>query len=147
MTNGEKKFTVKVQEDDNGNLILPIPDEILEEMNWKEGDVLKWQDNQNETYSLIKKDESEKELVLVETISTFRIRYVVEVPKGKSEWALDTVILGEAKEFSQKHIEESIFSHRVISEKEYLEIFDEDLDYLKSMTEYEKKKFITKDEE
>jgi hypothetical protein len=29
-------------EQDGDDLILPIPDEVLEELNWKEGDVLIW---------------------------------------------------------------------------------------------------------
>jgi len=75
--------------------------------------------------------EKKKEWVLVETISTFRNRYVVEVPPGKLEWACDTVVMNEAKEFSQKYLDETIVSHRVLSgEAEYLQMFDEDNDYL-----------------
>lgn len=83
-----------------------------------------------------------KELVLVECVSTFRMRYVVEVPAGKKEWALDTVALNEAEEFSQEHIGEQIVSHRVISNDEYLRIFNEDNDYLSKWTDEEKRKFI-----
>lgn len=60
------------------------------------------------------------------------MRYMVEVPKGKKEWALDTVTCDEAREFSQEHLGETIASHRVVSEAEALEIFDQDNDYLKS---------------
>ena len=61
-----------------------------------------------------------KELVLVETVSTFRIRYVVEVPKGEKDWALDTVVMKDAKEFSQSYLDEIIVSHRVVSKEEAL---------------------------
>lgn len=81
------------------------------------------------------------ELVLVETVSMFRHRYVVEVPKDKSEWALDTVVMNEAKEFSQKWLDETIVSHRIISEKDALNICDQDNDYTKSW-EVEKKKEV-----
>lgn len=64
----------------------------------------------------------ETELVLVECISQFRMRYMVEVPKGKSDYALDTVVLGQATEFSQKHLDEVIVSHRVVTEQEALDI-------------------------
>jgi len=74
----------------------------------------------------------ETEWVLVECMSTFKIKYMVEVPKGKSEWALDTVVMQEAKEFSQEHIDESIFSHRIVSKKEALAMCDIDNDYTKS---------------
>ena len=43
---------------------------------------------------------SETELVLVETVFQHRMRYVVEVPQGKKDWALDTVVCQEAQEFS-----------------------------------------------
>lgn len=72
----------------------------------------------------------EKEWVLVETVSMFRMRYMVEVPKGKSEYALDTVTCQEAVEFSQKHLDEVIVSHRTVTEEEALAVFDIDNNYL-----------------
>jgi len=69
------------------------------------------------------------ELVMVETIQQFRQRYVVEVPVGKKDWALDTVVSEQAKEFSQLNIGETIVSHRVISEEEAFELCDEDNKY------------------
>ena len=92
----------------------------------------------------------ETQLVLVETISQFRIRYVVEVPVGvddygkdKKLWALDTVTCEEAKEFSQESLGELIVSHRVIDEKEALEIWDNDNDYLKDWEPEHKLEYIT----
>jgi hypothetical protein len=82
--------------------------------------------------------------VLVDTVSQFRQRYVVEVPKGKSEYALDSVTMEDVKEFSQKHLGETIVSHRVISEKDALDLFDEDNDYLKSWNEEKKLSYINK---
>lgn len=81
---------------------------------------------------------SENELVLVECVSTFRMRYLVEVPKGKSEWALDTVTMNEAKEFSQEHIGEQIISHRVVTKDEAIAISDIDNHYCKAWTEEQK---------
>jgi hypothetical protein len=74
------------------------------------------------------------EWVLVETVDMFRMRYVVQVPKGKKDYALDSVTLHEAKEFSQKHLDETITSHRVISEKEALALAVEDNQYGSSWT-------------
>jgi len=79
-----------------------------------------------------------KEWVLVETVSQFRMRYMIEVPKDKKEWALDTVVMNEAKEFSQVHLGETIVSHRVVSKKEALAICDEDNNYCKSWTKDKK---------
>jgi len=39
----EKSWTVVLEEDKETNeLILPFPEDLLTEMNWKEGDVLDW---------------------------------------------------------------------------------------------------------
>jgi hypothetical protein len=85
------------------------------------------------------------QLVLVETVSMFRMRYVVEVPVGtddynndKSLWALDTVTMNEAQEFSQEHLDETIVSHRVVSKKEALALCDIDNDYTKSWSKDKK---------
>ena len=83
--------------------------------------------------------------VLVETISTFSERYMVEVPTGiddygkdKVEWALDTVTMEEAKEFSQEHIGELIVSHRIVTKDEALSLCDKDNAYTMSWSEEQK---------
>ena len=99
---------------------------------------------------LLRKKEisQEKEWVLVECISTFRERYMVEVPKGKADWALDTVTMNEAKEFSQKHLGETIVSHRVISEEDALKLCDTENDYAKNWNkEMKMNAFFTKEGE
>lgn len=93
--------------------------------------------------------------VLVETVSMFRHRYMVEVPVGtddygndKKDWALDTVTCNDAKEFSQEHLGETIVSHRVVSKKEALALCDIDNEYTKSWTKDRKiEVFFTKAEE
>lgn len=60
--------------------------------------------------------------VLVETVSMYRMRYVIECPADHPEYALDTVTADNAKEFSQSHIGETITSSRVIPEKEALKL-------------------------
>lgn len=91
---------------------------------------------------------SKTEWVLVETISQFRMRYMVEVPKGNPEWALDTVTMNEAKEFSQEHIGETIVSHRVIKEKDAMALCDVDNQYCQSWDDERKiSAFFTKDGE
>ena len=138
------KYSVTLEEDENGELILPIPEQLLKEMNWKTGDTLKFNDNKDGSFSLTKV-EAETKLVLVETISTFKMTYVIEQPKNSpNDWALDTVTMDEAIEVSQKHINNDIISHRVISKEEYMEIFDQDNDYLRSWDETQKLNLITK---
>jgi hypothetical protein len=118
---------ITLESDDKGNLVLPLSDDILKEVGWETGDVIDWIDNKDGSWTMKKK--IKKEFVLVECISMFRQRYVVEVPAGKAEWALDTVVMQEAKEFSQEHIGENIVSHRVMSEEQVLALCSIDNDY------------------
>lgn len=47
-----KIYTVQLEEDENGDLVLPFTDEILEELGWKVGDQLVWKDNGDGTYTI-----------------------------------------------------------------------------------------------
>lgn len=70
---------------------------------------------------------SNKKLILVESIVSFRNRYVVEIKDGDpNEWAMDTVACDEAVEFSQYYLGDHISSHREISLGEAVRIFKED---------------------
>jgi len=42
--------------DDDG--VLTFPDEMIEKLGWKEGDVLEWKDLEDGSFSLKKKDET-----------------------------------------------------------------------------------------
>lgn len=110
-----KRWVAEVQETEAGEAFIEFTPEILKEAGWKEGDTISWSDNKDGSYTLNKIENEKTEWVLVETVSSFRHRYVVEVPAGKAEWALDTVTMEEAKEFSQCHIGENIVSYRSIS--------------------------------
>jgi len=128
---GDNSWVATLQEDPKtGDLILPLPDEVMASNGFEIGDILKWKDNKDGSFSITKKASEETEWVLVECVSTFRTRYMVEVPKGSSEWAMDTVVMEEAKEFSQEHLGEQIVSHRVVSKKEALALCDLDNDYI-----------------
>lgn len=90
----------------------------------------------------------ETQLVLVECIHQYRMRYVVEVPFGHADWALDTVTMEEAKEFSQLSLGETIVSHRVVSRDQVLKLCDDDNDYCSSWTDEAKlEAFVTYDNE
>jgi hypothetical protein len=129
-----KTWTINLEEDpETGDLILPLNDDILEQTGWKTGDSIDWIDNKDGSWTMKK---IETQWVLVETVSMFRERYMVEVPVGtdsygkdKTLWALDTVTLGEAKEFSQEHLGETIVSHRVVTREDALAMCDKDNDY------------------
>lgn len=73
-------------------------------------------------------------LVMVDCISTYRMRYCVELNDDELDvWACDTVVMEEAKEFSQEHLGEMIISHRVVSEEEACKMFREEMPHLKDI--------------
>lgn len=91
---------------------------------------------------------SNKVWVMVECVSIFRMRYMVETPAEHPEYALDTVTMNEAKEFSQEHIGENIMSHRVMSEEEALKFCDEENGYCKDWnTDQKINAFFTREDE
>lgn len=66
---------------------------------------------------------------LVETVSMFRIRYVIDCESA--EHAKDTVSMNEADEFGQLHIDENIVGCREVTDSEIPELFFEDHPYLR----------------
>ena len=131
-----KTWTISLEKDpETGDLILPLNDDILEQTGWKTGDAIDWTDNKDGSWTMKK---IETQWVLVETVSMFRERYMVEVPVGvdrydkdKTLWALDTVTMGEAKEFSQEHLGETIVTHHVVTKEDALAMCDKENDYAK----------------
>lgn len=136
-------------DEETDDTYIQLPDDMMLAAGWNLGDDIEWIDNKDGTWTMkkIEKD-NEKEWVLVECVSQFRQRYMCQVPKGKAEWALDTVTMNEAKEFSQFHLGETIVSHRVIPFTEALELCDVDNDYCKKWNDEKKiEVFFTKDGE
>lgn len=88
---------------------------------------------------------------VVTTVSQFRIRYVIPMdelqklnPEAPVElqWAEDCVTCEDVKDFSQKHLGEVIVDTVEMDEKDVLELFDADNDYLKEWQEYKKIEWI-----
>lgn len=50
------KWTITVEDagDDSGDLILPLPEDLLQMQGWVEGDTLEWIDNKNGSWTLKK---------------------------------------------------------------------------------------------
>lgn len=68
--------------------------------------------------SIVLKTSSNKmPLFVVETVSTFRHRYVIDCKT--LDHAYDTVSMEEAKEFSQMHLGEQIVTGREITKNEF----------------------------
>lgn len=136
-----KSRILDVKEAPDGDLYIELPQDMLDEAGFEIGDTLLWKDMGNNSFQLTKK---ETEWVMVECISTFRERYMVEVPKGHAEYALDTVTMNEAKEFSQEYLGETIVSHRVVTKEMAFKMCDNDNDYTKSWdNETKVKNFFT----
>ena len=91
--------------------------------------------------------DTDKNYVLVEVVQQFRIRYAIKVPPGedKSEYALNLVADNEPKEFSQKDLGETVISHRYMTEKGLLELWDRDNDYCKAWPDSQKIKIFVTD--
>lgn len=88
-----------------------------------------------------------KEWILVEAVSMFRMRYLVEVEDSIGEARLK-VINHRVKEFSQEHLDEVITSAKPIALKDALKLCNEDNTYSKRWTkEHKIKTFFTKADE
>lgn len=87
---------------------------------------------------------SKTKFTLVESVSMFRMRYIVEVPVETDDWAADTVVMQEAKEFSQEHLDEVIVSQRDLTREEVLALCDKDNGYCQSWSDEKKMEtFVT----
>lgn len=57
------QWTVTLEEadDGSGDLVMPLPQDLLDGAGWKEGDTLEWIDNNNGSWSLKKVDNATTE--------------------------------------------------------------------------------------
>lgn len=69
------RWVVEVQEDDGG-YILPLPEDMLQEVGWKEGDVIEWIDNKDGSWSMRKKM---TKLIQIEQCSDMLMWYADQV--------------------------------------------------------------------
>lgn len=53
--------TVHLEEDSNGDLVLPLTLDVLNQVGWKPDDTLKWIDNSDGTFSIIKYEDSDSQ--------------------------------------------------------------------------------------
>ena len=61
---------VKLEQDENGDLLLPLSEEVLKSVGWKVGDIIIWNEDKDGTFTLTKKNEqSEKNLDLLQIIN------------------------------------------------------------------------------
>jgi bifunctional DNA-binding transcriptional regulator/antitoxin component of YhaV-PrlF toxin-antitoxin module len=126
-------WTVTVDQDG----VINLPQEVLESLDLKTHDYVEFVSDNDKSQIVVKKLPVKR--VLVETVSTFRMRYVVELQQHEpDEYALDTVVMGDAVEFSQKYLDETVVTHREVSADEVLAMCDIDNDYVDSWSDDKK---------
>ena len=56
MTDLKTSWTVTVEEadDGSGDLVMPLPQDFLDQQGWKDGDTLDWKDNEDGSWTLSK---------------------------------------------------------------------------------------------
>jgi len=131
---------VTLEEDANGDLILPIPDSIMDAANLQIGDTLVFKNQEDGSVIMEKK----KKYFAVETISIFKMTYIVE--EDNEEYAKDVVTCQHAPEFSQLHLDEIITSSREVDEDEVIRLCDKENDYLQSWSREQKLNLIYRKE-
>ena len=51
----EKRWTLEVQKIEDGDEFIQFPEELMNEVDWHEGDVIQWIDNKDGSWTLQKK--------------------------------------------------------------------------------------------
>ena len=51
-------ITLEEADDGSGDLVLPLPDDLMKGAGWQEGDTLEWIDNHDGTWTLRKRDDT-----------------------------------------------------------------------------------------
>lgn len=55
LENGPKRWTGIVKEDEHGDQYLVFPEDLMERVDWDEGDTILWHDNGDGSFTLTKK--------------------------------------------------------------------------------------------
>ena len=110
--------TIALDENQDGDLVLPLSDAVLAAVGWNVGDPIEWVDNKDGTF-LLKKAAPKTVMVRVDAVRLVRHTYYVETPADHPEYALDTVTCGEATMCSKQFLDETIVSHRIVSVAEF----------------------------
>jgi bifunctional DNA-binding transcriptional regulator/antitoxin component of YhaV-PrlF toxin-antitoxin module len=60
-----KSWTITLEEadDGSGDLVLPLPQDLMDDAGWKEGDKLEWIDNKDGTWSLKKLEVTDEQRI------------------------------------------------------------------------------------
>jgi bifunctional DNA-binding transcriptional regulator/antitoxin component of YhaV-PrlF toxin-antitoxin module len=59
-----QRWTITAEEDpETGDIVLPLPEELLKKVGWKEGDTLEWIDNHDGSWSIEKVKDDKEDLL------------------------------------------------------------------------------------
>jgi len=53
----KNSYTITLEENEQGELVLPFTEEILKTLGWTEGDILQWHNNNDGSWSITKKEQ------------------------------------------------------------------------------------------
>ena len=56
----DKSWILEVKQHGDGDCFIELPDEVIAELGWKEGDSIDWIDNGNGSWSLKKLDKNQE---------------------------------------------------------------------------------------
>ena len=88
-----------------------------------------------------------KKYVLVETMASYRMRYVVELnADDPNEWACDDVVMDKASEIGQKFLGENISDYREVAPEEIRYLALQDCEAYKSWTAEDMIKILVRGE-
>jgi len=52
-------FSIEIEADSDGELMLTFPDELMDALNWQPGETVTWEDNEDGTWTLTKRKNDE----------------------------------------------------------------------------------------
>jgi antitoxin component of MazEF toxin-antitoxin module len=108
--------------EEDGDVIMPLPDDICKEMNIGPGTELEFKPQPDG--SIVMKRKHELKTFAVETVSVFRHVYFVKAESA--EHAMDEVTCNDGNmNYFQKHVEESILSAREVSKAGMVQLIRE----------------------
>jgi hypothetical protein len=133
-------------DEDTGECYLRLPEEVLTKSGFKVGDSIKWVDNDDGSWSIVKMEETLNYYV-VDVLSSFRNRFVVKA-KSLQDAHYEVALRendSEFTEFSQKHLGTNIIDGFEVSHNDLIKMNKQDNDYLSSWSDEQVIRYLTND--
>lgn len=131
---------VKLLETRGGDFLLPLTDELAKELKWDHTTELDYEYAPDGGLWIFVKPKVKTEFVVVNAIQSFSTRYIVEVPIGHREDAIEAVRhqTDNFKEFSQKYLGENITTTHVIDKNDIVPLCNVENDYCSTWSHEQK---------